>query len=176
MRRIALPLLLLVLAATLPAIAAGHRPGTDGGGGEKSCGVLPSVSEFGPVGVGATDMRCLRARRVARRSVRGETVDGCAAPGRARASGTATVSGRDRAGLLTGSPLTDPGRQLSRAAGVRRSVPGGRPFAECEAFTCVLLNVFLSSLDRDDEPTPGGCRSGRPVLGRMAMQREDCWR
>ena len=82
MRRIALPLLLLVLAATLPAIAAGHRPGTDGGGGEKSCGVLPSVSEFGPVGVGATDMRCLRARRVARRSVRGETVDGWGCTGK----------------------------------------------------------------------------------------------
>jgi hypothetical protein len=74
MRRIAL--LLLVLAAILPATATGHRPGSDGGGGEKSCGTLRGVSEFGPVGVGATNMRCRRARRVARRSVRGETVDG----------------------------------------------------------------------------------------------------
>ena len=74
MRRIAL--LLLVLAAVLPATATGHRPGSDGGGGEKSCGTLPNASEFGPVGVGATNMRCRRARSVARRSVRGETVDG----------------------------------------------------------------------------------------------------
>lgn len=75
-------LLLLVAASTLPAAAAGHRPGTDGGGGEKGCGVLRGVSEFGPVGVGATDMRCFRARRVARRAVRGETVDGWGCTGK----------------------------------------------------------------------------------------------
>jgi hypothetical protein len=80
MRRIAL--LLLVTAAILPAGAAGHRPGSDGGGGEKSCGILRGVSEFGPVGVGATNMRCRRARGVARRSARGETVDGWRCTGR----------------------------------------------------------------------------------------------
>jgi hypothetical protein len=80
MRRIAL--LLLVLAATLPAAAGAHRPGTDGGGGEKGCGILRGVSEFGPVGVGATNMRCIRARRVARRAVGGEAVEGWRCTGR----------------------------------------------------------------------------------------------
>ena len=70
-------LLILVIAiATLPATAAGHRPGTDGGGGEKGCGTLVGVSQFGPVGVGATNMRCKVARRVARSSVRDQTVEG----------------------------------------------------------------------------------------------------
>jgi hypothetical protein len=72
MRRIAL--IALVVLAALPAAAAGHLPGSDGGGGEKSCGVLRGVSEFGPVGVGATKMRCRVARRVARRSVQGDTL------------------------------------------------------------------------------------------------------
>ena len=80
MRQIAL--LMLATAALLPATATGHLPGSDGGGGEKSCGVLRGVSQFGPVGVGASNMRCLRARRVARRSVRGETVDGWRCTGR----------------------------------------------------------------------------------------------
>ncbi len=74
MRRIAL--LILVLAAALPAAATGHLPNSDGGAAEKGCGVLRGVSEFGPVGVGATKMRCGVARSVARRSVRGETVEG----------------------------------------------------------------------------------------------------
>jgi hypothetical protein len=72
MRRIVL-IALLVIAA-VPAAAVGHRPGSDGGGGQKSCGVLRGVSEFGPVGVGATKMRCRVARSVARRSVQGETL------------------------------------------------------------------------------------------------------
>ena len=80
MRRIAL--LTLVLAAALPAAASGHRPGTDGGGGETSCGILRGVSEFGRVGVGATNMRCRRARRVARRAVGGEAVEGWRCTGR----------------------------------------------------------------------------------------------
>ena len=33
--------------------------------------------------------------------------------------------------------------------------PGGPRFAECDAVTRVL-RLFLSSLDRDDEPTPAG--------------------
>jgi hypothetical protein len=66
----------LILAAALPVSAHGHLPGSDGGAAGKSCGVLRGVSEFGPVGVGATKMRCRVARRVARRSVRGESVQG----------------------------------------------------------------------------------------------------
>ena len=62
--------------------AVGHAPNSDAGGGEKSCGTLTAVSPFGPVGVGATDVRCKRARRVARVSVRGRTVDGWACTGR----------------------------------------------------------------------------------------------
>jgi hypothetical protein len=69
-------LILAIAVAALPATAAGHLPGSDGGGGEKGCGTLRGVSEFGPVGVGATNMRCRVARRVARHSVRGETVEG----------------------------------------------------------------------------------------------------
>jgi hypothetical protein len=69
-------LILVIAVAALPATATGHDPGSDGGGGEKGCGTLSGVSEFGPVGVGATSMRCKVARRVARRSVRGETVEG----------------------------------------------------------------------------------------------------
>lgn len=71
-------LLLLVFAAT----AIGNQPNSDGGGGDKSCGTLEQVSPFGPVGVGATDVRCRRARRVARTSVRGRSVDGWACTGR----------------------------------------------------------------------------------------------
>ena len=69
-------LMLVIAVAVLPATATGHRPGSDGGGGEKGCGTLRAVSEFGPVGVGATNMRCRVARRLARSSVRGETVEG----------------------------------------------------------------------------------------------------
>ena len=61
----------LVLVIAMPA--SGHRPGSDGGGGEKSCGVLENASPRGPVGVGATDVSCRIARRVARGSVRGES-------------------------------------------------------------------------------------------------------
>ncbi len=74
--RIRVLLILVIAVATLPATATGHRPGSDGGGGKKSCGTLRGVSQFGPVGVGATNMRCPVARRVARRSVRDETVEG----------------------------------------------------------------------------------------------------
>ena len=71
----------LALAATAPA-AFGHRPGSDGGGGKRSCGTLQNVSKFGPVGVGATKVRCRTARRVARKSVRGRRVRGWRCTGR----------------------------------------------------------------------------------------------
>jgi hypothetical protein len=74
MRRILL--VVLVAAAAVPAAANGHMPNSDGGPADKGCGVLRGVSSFGPVGVGATKMRCRVARRVARRSVRGESVAG----------------------------------------------------------------------------------------------------
>jgi hypothetical protein len=76
-------LLLLVIAiAALPASATGHRPGSDGGPAGKDCGIIRGVSEFGPVGVGATRMRCRVARSVARRSVRGESVEGWGCTGK----------------------------------------------------------------------------------------------
>ena len=81
MRRIALIILVIVVAA-VPATATGHRPGSDGGAADKGCGVLRGVSEFGPVGVGATKMRCRVARSVARRSVRGEAVEGWGCTGK----------------------------------------------------------------------------------------------
>jgi len=74
--------ILVIAVAALPATAAGHRPGSDGGGGKKGCGTLRGVSQFGPVGVGATNMRCKVARRVARQSVRGETVEGWGCTGK----------------------------------------------------------------------------------------------
>jgi hypothetical protein len=74
--------ILAIAVAALPATAAGHRPGSDGGGGKKGCGTLRGVSQFGPVGVGATNMRCKVARRVARQSVRGETVEGWGCTGK----------------------------------------------------------------------------------------------
>ena len=71
----------LALVAAAP-VAFGHRPGSDGGGGKKSCGVLPNASKHGPVAVGATKVRCKRARRIARRSVRGNKVTGWRCTGR----------------------------------------------------------------------------------------------
>jgi hypothetical protein len=78
---------LLILIVTLALVAAspvafGHRPGTDGGGGKRSCGTLQNVSQFGPVGVGATKVRCRTARRVARRSVRNRRTRGWRCTGR----------------------------------------------------------------------------------------------
>jgi len=55
------------------AVATAHRPGSDGGTAKKDCGVLKNVSEFGPVGVGATRVKCRIARRVARGSVKGQS-------------------------------------------------------------------------------------------------------
>ena len=71
----------LALVAAAPAAFA-HRPGSDGGGGKKPCGTLKHVSKFGPVGVGATKVRCKTARRVARKSVRGRKVKGWRCTGR----------------------------------------------------------------------------------------------
>ena len=39
----------------------------------------------------------------------------------------------------------------------------------------VLLNVFLDSLDKDDEPAREGAEAD-DLLGRIEMQREDYWR
>jgi hypothetical protein len=78
-------LLALLTATALLAFAAtavGHAPNSDGGGGDKSCRTLERASSHGPVGVGATDVRCRRARRVARRSVRDRRVKGWACTGR----------------------------------------------------------------------------------------------
>ncbi len=69
---------LLVFATT----ALAHAPNSDGGGGDKACRALQNASPFGPVGVGASDVRCKVARRVARESVRGRRVDGWACTGR----------------------------------------------------------------------------------------------
>ena len=67
-----IPLLLaLTLLLALPATPLAHAPGSDGGGGKKSCGVLRGVSPHGPVGVGATRVSCRIARIVAKGSVRG---------------------------------------------------------------------------------------------------------
>ena len=51
--------------------AVADLPGSDGGPAGKACGELTGVSEFGPVGVGATRIRCSVARDLARASVRG---------------------------------------------------------------------------------------------------------
>jgi hypothetical protein len=77
-------LALLTVAGLLvfAAAAFAHRPNSDAGGGEKTCRALQNASSFGPVGVGATDVRCRIARRVARESVRGNRVDGWACTGR----------------------------------------------------------------------------------------------
>lgn len=80
LKLLALTSIALLLAFATTALA--HAPSSDGGGGEKSCGALENASGFGPVGVGATDVRCRVARRVARRSVRGTRVDGWACTGR----------------------------------------------------------------------------------------------
>jgi hypothetical protein len=69
-------LLVLFAVAALfggSTIAAAHRPDSDGGAAERDCGVITGVSKFGPVGVGATDVRCRKARRIARGSVKGES-------------------------------------------------------------------------------------------------------
>lgn len=46
---------------------------------------------------------------------------------------------------------------------------------ECQALVDVLLNVFLDSLDRDDEPSREGAEAD-DLLGRTEMQRQDYWR
>ncbi len=46
---------------------------------------------------------------------------------------------------------------------------------ECTTLVNVLLNVFLDSLDKDDEPTREGAEAD-DLLGRIEMQREDYWR
>ena len=66
-------LTLALLALALATSASAHRPGSDGGPAKRDCGTLTGVSEFGPVGVGATKVRCRIARRVARGSVTNET-------------------------------------------------------------------------------------------------------
>ena len=68
----------LVLAAVLAVFAGGsvataHRPSSDGGPAKRDCGTITGVSKFGPVGVGASGVRCRIARRVARGSVKGAT-------------------------------------------------------------------------------------------------------
>ena len=70
MRKLLCQAAVLALLAA-PAAATAHRPGSDGGGGQKGCGVLRGVSSYGPVGVGATKVSCRTARIVARGSVRG---------------------------------------------------------------------------------------------------------
>lgn len=82
MRRLVAVSSVAALLAVAPA-APGHAPSSDGGGGDKSCRGLPNASPFGPVGVGATKVRCRVARRVARESVRGRRVSGWACTGRA---------------------------------------------------------------------------------------------
>lgn len=74
MRKLATAICLLALAAIGVTQAGAHAPGSDGGGGKKSCGVLAGVSKDGPVGVGSNGVTCSVAKRVARRSVRGEKV------------------------------------------------------------------------------------------------------
>jgi hypothetical protein len=46
---------------------------------------------------------------------------------------------------------------------------------EVEALNRVLLNVFLRSLDRDDEPDAKGVEADN-LLGRVEMQRRAYWR
>lgn len=45
---------------------------------------------------------------------------------------------------------------------------------ECEALVSALLDVFLDSLDRHDEPTREGAEAD-DLIGRIEMQREDYW-
>jgi hypothetical protein len=76
MLRAAMAIGLTLLLTAFVSSAPGDLPGTDGGPADRSCGVLGDVSPYGPVGVGATKVKCGNARRVARRSVKGEDVDG----------------------------------------------------------------------------------------------------
>ncbi len=46
---------------------------------------------------------------------------------------------------------------------------------EGASLTNVLLDVFLRSLDRDDEPSREGAEAD-DLLGRIEMQRQDYWR
>ena len=46
---------------------------------------------------------------------------------------------------------------------------------ECEALTAALENVFLESLDRDNETTGEGAEAD-DLLGRLEMQRRGYWR
>ena len=46
---------------------------------------------------------------------------------------------------------------------------------EGASLTNVLLDVFLRSLDRDDEPSREGAKAD-DLLGRIEMQRQDHWR
>ena len=68
-----LTFLIIVLTLALATSVSAHRPGSDGGAAKRDCGTITGVSDFGPVGVGATKVRCRTARRVARGSVKGET-------------------------------------------------------------------------------------------------------
>lgn len=70
--RATLAALLCVLC--LPASSSAHAPNTDGGAAQRSCGVIGGVSAYGPVGVGATRVRCRVGRRVAKRSVENRRV------------------------------------------------------------------------------------------------------
>ena len=91
--------LLLIIALALLVFAtasSAHQPGSDGGGGSKACGVLTGVSKFGPVGVGATKVRCRVARRVARRSVRNKRTRGWRCTGRGTRFGHCHGKGRRR--------------------------------------------------------------------------------
>ena len=74
MRALLVSCLAVALLASVPGAAA-HRSGSDGGPAERGCGVLRGVSPFGPVGVGATRVKCRTARRVARASVKGQRLE-----------------------------------------------------------------------------------------------------
>ena len=94
----------LVLALTLllafPATPLAHAPGTDGGGGRRSCGVLEGVSRHGPVGVGATRVSCRIARIVARGSVRGRSYERWRCSGRRTRFGHCHGRGTRRGGSV----------------------------------------------------------------------------
>jgi hypothetical protein len=46
---------------------------------------------------------------------------------------------------------------------------------ECKALVNVLLDMFLRSLDLNDEPSREGAQAD-DLLGRIEMQRQDYWR
>jgi hypothetical protein len=92
--------LVLMLSFALAAPAVAHAPGSDGGPAKRNCGSLGRISSQGPVGVGATDVSCRTARRVARGSVRGQTFERWRCTGRLTRFGHCHGAGTRRGAVV----------------------------------------------------------------------------